>query len=250
MYAWASSQLMHVTGWRFRLRKTGVRPGVIPIVVAIAEDVATRAGLGAGGRRRERPVLSDGELVAAQRHSAPRQHHHLGARVAVPEHVAGGPAGGAPSLRFSSPGALPPPARAALRRNGAAPAPRGRTRARGRRLRGTGSPTRWPSPYGGGVDHLRVLEVEANSRSCSSWSARISFNASRPAAASPAARSRSARTRWRSTRISGGSWSADEAVGATAATPLSGGGASGTAAGGAAAVRRSSASAPFRVPRR
>ena len=74
---------------------------MIPIVVAIAEDVVTEAGLPAAGRRGERAVFSERQLVAAQRENARRQDYHLRARLAVPEHVAGRPAGGALAFDFS-----------------------------------------------------------------------------------------------------------------------------------------------------
>ena len=126
-------------GMTVRLRKARVTPR-IAIAVPRADP----------RRRRERPILPQRDLVAAHRHHAPRQHHHLRARVAVPKHVPRRPAGGAAPFDFGaapgSPPLPPPPAQAALRQRRAAPAPRDRTRPPGRRPRGTRSATRPPSP--------------------------------------------------------------------------------------------------------
>ena len=66
-----------------RLRKAGVPPRI-----AITEG-GTPAASAAACRRCERTILSHRHLVAPHRQTAARQHHHLRALGAVPEHVPG-----------------------------------------------------------------------------------------------------------------------------------------------------------------
>lgn len=62
--------------------------GVLPRFGSHADVRLTSAARAAAGCRRERPILPDGHLVAAERKSGAGQHHHLGAHVAVAKHAA------------------------------------------------------------------------------------------------------------------------------------------------------------------